>query len=209
MGGRSEGRLDRLAIAEPVDEAFVVRCLVPQRGRVRRIGGRSIGVGRQRRVVDRDRFGRILGLIERLGDDHRHRLADMAGAAVRQRQERRSGHCPAVAAPEHDLGRDRAVARGGVIGAGQHRQHARHDGGRGGVDRADVRMRMGRAQEMRAHRPRRGDVINIASAARQQPPILGPRDRIAYVERTHRASPDWRSGVAAPERSGLEWSDPG
>ena len=87
--GLGEGGIDRRLVADLVEERLVAGIVVPHRGRAgrqRRLGGDD---RRQRLVIDRDELGRVLRLVQRLGDDEGDGLADIAHALVRQNRLRR------------------------------------------------------------------------------------------------------------------------
>ena len=87
-----ERRFGRRAIAPLGGVRDVVRVLVPhaRRVRLRRLGNRCHR--RQRIVVHNDKFGCILRLRQRLGDHHRHRIADIARAIDHRRRTLRREH---------------------------------------------------------------------------------------------------------------------
>ena len=124
MGGLGECRLGRRAVAALGGVRDVVRIVVPhaRRIRFRRFGDRRHR--RQRLVVHDDEFGRVLRLRQRLGDHHRHRIADIACAIDDQRGTLRREHRRAVAllARHRRLRHGDAVVR--VVGAGVDRDHA-------------------------------------------------------------------------------------
>ncbi len=80
----AKAAVDSGAVADLVEERLVARVLVPDR---RRVGGkRSFGADhcRQWLVLDLDQFGSVLCLVQRLGDDERNRVPDIADAITRQ-----------------------------------------------------------------------------------------------------------------------------
>ena len=72
---------------------------------------RAIDHRRQRLDVERDRFGRILGLRDRLGDHAGDRIADEAHLVGRQRRARRVLDRRAVAALERQIAFEPAIGR--------------------------------------------------------------------------------------------------
>ena len=100
----------------------------------------------QRLVLDRDQLGRVLRLVQGLGDDEGDRIADIAHPLLRQQRLRADKGRRAVLLAARDQRPQRAEAAPLELGAGQHREHP----GRGarllGVDRDDPGMRMRRAQ---------------------------------------------------------------
>ena len=84
--GAGEGGIGLRLVADLAIDRDIVAAVVPHRSRARlhRIGGAHDR--RQRLVIDLDQLGRVLRLIERLGDHHRHRLADKVHRLVGHRQ---------------------------------------------------------------------------------------------------------------------------
>ena len=83
--GPGEGGIDRGLVAGLVEERLVARVLVPHRRRVRRRAPlrrvMTAGSGSYSIV---DQLGGVLCLVQRLGDDERDRVADIADAILRQ-----------------------------------------------------------------------------------------------------------------------------
>ena len=109
-GGLREPGVHGVAVAQLVDEALVVRCLIPQRRHRPGVGERGIDVGFQGIEVDKDRLGGIPRLRQSVGDHHRDRFADMDRPVDRERGEWRADHRRSVAGLEDELGLDRAEA---------------------------------------------------------------------------------------------------
>ncbi len=151
--GRGEGGLD-VAIGFADDGGLAA---------VRRVEGAD-GIGRrhddrQRLQLDEDQLLRIFGNIRVLGEDHRHRLADIAHHALRQDGltigfEFREPHLPEA---------DRRNAR--HIGAGPDRHHAGHRERVRRVDGADAGMRHAGAHHPHVQLTRHGDVGGEAPRA--------------------------------------------
>ena len=155
----------------------------------RRVGGeRGLGVddGRQLLVVDGDEGAGVFGLRARAGNDGGDRLALPAGALDRDGVLRR--RFDALEVGEHaDPGRDHLRE----LGAGDDRDHARGGLRRGGVDRLDARMGVGRAHERHMRHARQHDVAHILAAPLGEPPEIGTRHGapdigIRTVERSER-----------------------
>ncbi len=124
VGGAGEGGIGRRAVADPVDEAFVVRALVPDRWRFGAKRVDPLDHGGKRPVVDHDQLGGVLGGGERLSDDERHRIADEAGAVSYRRERRDKGRRSAPPLDRRADQRHVAEPVGGVIGPCQHHEHA-------------------------------------------------------------------------------------
>ena len=106
--GAGKRRVDRRLVADLVKEGFVAGVVVPHRRRAggeRRRGGDHRG---QRLVVDLDQLGRVLGLVQRVGDDEGDRVADIAHALLRKQRLRADKGRGAVAAPARHARQQRA-----------------------------------------------------------------------------------------------------
>ncbi len=79
-----KGVVNRGLVADLVKERLVPRVLLPNRRRIRRKRSFGADCRGQRLVADVDQFGRILCLVQRLGDDERNRISDIADATTRQ-----------------------------------------------------------------------------------------------------------------------------
>ena len=96
--------------------------------------------------------------------------------------------------------RERVV---GHVGAGQDQDHAGHRLRRARVDRADVGVGVGAAQDRHVGHPGQRDVVEVAALAGDEPGILDPLDRGAEHVGGHRMPPVTRSpaaGAPAPAR---------
>ena len=176
--GLERGAHRRLVAARPAEADVAGRGLVQLR-RAARLRGARVGDRRERLVVDGDALGGVGRRVARLRDHRRHRLADMADAAARQRVARRLRHLLSVTRaddPERPH-RQHAVRR--HVGAGEHRDDAGRGGCRRHVDRADAGMGMGRAHQHAVERARQLDVGDEFSAPEQEAPVLDPAQRRA------------------------------
>ncbi len=198
----------------------------------RRAGGQRVG-GRghrgQRLVVDDDELGAISRRLGRVRDHHRDRFADHAHPVLGQRRMRRDEDRRAVAVRETKLVRvrrdrrvgDRFEAVVGGIFTGEHGDHPRRLHGVGGLDAAEARVGVGRPHEAGVDLTRQGEVVAVASLARDEAPVLLARNGLADAlrrrggerpdERMHRAGQysAGATGHAARERMpGLRaWRD--
>ncbi len=102
--------------------------------------------GGDRRVIDGDALGGIERLFVRLGDDQRHRLADVPHLLLRQQRLRHE--CAALSGLDVGLdgGQQRPQAVLASVGGGEDRQNSRSSTGSTGIDRQDARMRVRRSQ---------------------------------------------------------------
>ena len=170
--GFGEGGVDRGLVADLPLVAGVGRRLVEQLGgsRLHRIG--RFDRRRQHAVVDLDQLGRVLGLVARLGDDDRDRVADMAHLAPGQHRVRRLDHGLAMLVGDQPAAGQAADPGGRQIGAGEDRDDAgcrqrlrRVDGAQGRVGvRAPEQIGVGLARTI--------DVVGIVTLAGQEAEIL-------------------------------------
>ena len=175
-----EGLGDLVLVAIVIVERDIVRHVIPD---LRRAGFRRVARGhhrRQRLDVERDRFGRVLGLRDRLGDHAGDRVADVTHFVAGERRPRRIADRRAIAALERQIAFEPAI--GGKIGRGQDREHARHGLGGGGVDAADDAMRVAAAHHHRIGLARPVDVVGVAALAAHQRRILGAQHGLADAE---------------------------
>ena len=183
--GAGERRLDRLLVAHVEVEEDIAGGGVPELrgvGLERPFDGRG---GGQKRDLERDGLRRVARLGEGLGDHHRHRIADMAHPPDRERRARRHVGRRSVAVLHRHRAGDLADAVGFEVGAGIDREHAGRAGYGGGVERGDLAMPRGRAQEHGIGLARRVVVVGVAPAAGEQARVLGSRDRLADPEFEH------------------------
>ncbi len=155
--------------------------------RIRLGGDAAVRHGGKRLVVHRDQGGCVLGQEPRLGDHHRHRLADEGDLVLGQHERRDVGR--QLRGPElqrQALGRQLRHQ----IGERQHRMHAGRPGGRAGVDAPDQRMGVRAPHERDVQHVRKAEVVDEAATALQQRKVLDPLDRLADVAgAVHTAGP--------------------
>ena len=183
--GAGKRGVGRLLVALGLDEADVAGAVVPNERHVRldRIAGRYDR--RQRLVIDFDQLGGVDRLIIGVGDDEGDVIANHAHAVFDQRRIARLVAGLAVAALEP--ARHGKIAKAGlfVVGAGQHREHARCGLRLGRIDGADARVRMRRAQHVAERHAGKRHVGDVAAAALDEAGILEARHRLTYGEFTH------------------------
>ena len=183
--GRFECGIDRLGVAEmPLIDRVVGRDVVDLRraGLLRR---RRIGDRGQHRVIDFDFLRGVARLRQRLSEHHRDRIADMAGLAVGERRMRRHFHRRAVLGMDHPAADQIADLVVGEVGAGEHRDHARHRGRRFGVDGFYRGMRVRGANEISVGLARAGDVVGVVALTRDEALIFFPAHRGADPGSAH------------------------
>ena len=174
-----EGGIGRGNVAVTPVQAEIARRLVGDERRVdgkRRCGRRH---RRKRRVIDRDQLGGILCLLSILGDDKRHRLADMAHLVAGQQRLRLEQEWLAGNRVGLGAGAQRRQTVVGGLRGGQCRQHAWRGAGCGSVDARDPRVRVWRAQHHRMREAVERDVVEVAAAPGDEAQILAPLGRVA------------------------------
>ena len=125
VGGLERGFRRALLAEVPLVDRVVRRDVMDQRRASRlRLGG--IGNSGQHLIIDLDVLGRVLGLVERLGDHHGDRVAHMVRLVGRDRRMRRHLHRRAVLRGDGPAANQVADLVVGQFLAGQDRDHARH-----------------------------------------------------------------------------------
>jgi hypothetical protein len=141
VGRALERRVDRVLVAMAPVVADIARHVV-----VHRCGGtvglRDVDDGGQFFVVDLDQLGRVLRLVDALGDDQRHLVAHVAHLALREHRVRRLLHRRAVLAVDQPAARQPADLRVGEVGAGEDHHDARRGLGLVELDGLDARVRV-------------------------------------------------------------------
>src|SRR5262249_35820315 len=111
---------------------------------------------------------------------------------------------PATLAPQTAGGRQVVPARGRPLGTGQHQQHAGSRLCRAGIDRADARMRVRRAQDAAVGHIGEVEIVDIAATAADEPRVLETRHRLTQRELAHSlllsSIAIWRYSKASSER---------
>ena len=182
-----EGGIGRRPVAHLEHVGDVVGAFVPD-GRAAGVGCRGRRGDRgQRIVVDRDQFGGVLRLRGGLGDDQRDRVADVAHAAAREAGVRRREHRRAVGAFALKRHRRRAETVRGDVVAGEDRKHAGRCDRSYGIDGADRRMRVRRAQDVGVRLAGQVHVVDEASLAAEEARVLEPLDGLTDAELAHAA----------------------
>ncbi len=190
--GLGEGFFGRLFVAAEMDEADVVGAIVPyqRRARLGRVPGRDYR--RQGIVIDVDKLGGVLGLIEGFGDDESDGIADAPDPVRHQGREVGHIHRRSVAPFAPAARRHIAVTRRRPVLAGEDAEHARRRLGLGNVDRGDLGVGVGRAQDVAERHAPQHDIVDIAPAALEQPRVLGPWNRLPKRVFTHYSFPALR-----------------
>ncbi len=178
MGGAGEGAVHRRRVAARPAEGDIARRVgvdglgLQQRGRRVRHRG-------QRRVGDIDQFGCIERRRRRLGQHHRHRLADMAHPPAGQRPARGLCHLRAVGETQPPQAAHRPDIVRRHVGAREHRRHAGQRPRRRRAAALDPRMGMRRAHEHGVQRARQREIGNEPPLTAQQPVVLLAQQRRA------------------------------
>ena len=163
--GLGKGGFGRRLVADRPIAAQIARHIVIE---LRRAGLYRLddpGHRRQDMVFDTDALGGVAGGRDAVGDDHRDRVADMQHLAARQQTVlRRLLHRVAVFPGDSSGAQDAVELVGGDVFAHEDRGDAGALHRLGRVDRDDLRMGMGRAQEHGMQPPWSHDVVDIAPA---------------------------------------------
>ena len=183
-----ERRFGRLLVAEmPLVDRVVRRDVMDQR-RALRLRLRRIGDRGQHLVIDLDLLARVLRLRQRLGDHHRDGVADVIRLLVGDRRMRRHLHRRAVLRRDRPAADQIADLVGREIGAGQHRDDARHALRFRAVDLPDLRVRVRRADEIDVGLARTIDVVGVLALAGDEPVVFLAADCRADPGRAHGVS---------------------
>ena len=189
MGGRCDGLVDGLQIADfPVIDLVARRVVVDLR-RTRFQGIDSAGDSRQDVVIDLDRLGGVTRLGLGVGDNDRHRIADIAHLLVRQRAPVAHIHRRTVLGVDHPAANQRTDPIRRHFGAGQNTDHARHLLRLGGIDALDHGVSMRRTDECRMFHARDGHVVRIAALASDESLVFLARHAGADAFHSHEILP--------------------
>ena len=116
---RREGRVRLRLVAEmPAVDRVVGGDVVDHRGALA-LRRRGVDLGGQHLIIDANGFRRVLRLAERLGDDDRDMVADIAHLALRQRRMGAGLHRRAVLRMDHPAADEAANLVGRDVIAGQ------------------------------------------------------------------------------------------
>ena len=185
VGCAHERRIDLRLVAGLVEIGLVARTIVVE---LRRILLERIARGhhgRPRRVIDSDALGCVAGDVERIGDHHRERIADMHGATDGDGRSRRLVHRAAVALLIGCQRGKRAQAVGTVVLASQHRVDAWRFQCFGRVDAADIGMRVRRAHDGGEQLIGELEIVEIAAISREQARVLASPYRLPNCKLAH------------------------
>ena len=183
--GAREGRVGRRLVAGLVEIRLVVRAIVVE---LRRAGLERLARRHHRgtrRVVHGHALGRVPRKIERVGDHHRHRIADMHRPADRDGGAERQGHRAAVALLVGRHRRHRAEAVGAIVLAGQHGVHAGHLQRGARIDAADVGVGVRRAHDRGVKLAGELEIVVVAPAAGEQARVFAPPHRLTDRKFAH------------------------
>jgi len=180
-----------VAALEPVGQ--VARRFVPEKRRPCGKRRRRIDHRRQGPVRDLDELGRITRLLPRIGNDKRHRVADVADPVARQGPARRHDHWRDC----RHLGdaRQGADAVRLEIGRGENAPHPRHRPRSRGIDAVYRGVSVRRAQHNPVQLIGHVDVIDIAAAPGEKPLVFEAAQRAPDMRLGHPAAPAERREV--------------
>ena len=173
---RERGFGGRLVADLPV-ERDVARRLAPDLRRAR--CERAIDRGDDRQIVDveLDQFSGVLRLQQRLGDDHRDRLADMAHAIHGHGRMRRIELRLAADVLSHPATGQITDTIGLQVCADEHVHDTRRGLGSRDIESLDDAMRHLGSQDVGLGLARADDVVGVATLAGDEPLVFDARDR--------------------------------
>ena len=182
MGRTGESGFRSGAVAAFGGVADVVGVVVPDARRIRIRRYRNVRDGCQGFVIHHHQFGGVLRLRQRFGDDHRHGIADIAGAVHHHRRPLRREHRRTVTLLARHVRLRHRYAIVHVVAAAVDGDYTGR--GRGGrcVNGPNQCVRVRRTDE---HAPRlaiEGLVVLVAPPASEQAHVFQPADRLANAE---------------------------
>jgi hypothetical protein len=195
--------LDRGGIAELPVVADIAGRLRPDLRRAGLQRRDDVDDRRLDRVIDRDLLSGVARLRQAVGDDHGHRVADMAHAVNREHRMRRLLHRRAVLRIDQPAAGQAADLVLGHVLAGVDGNDPRRLGRRARVDAAEFRVGVRAAQEIGVELARAVDVVGVGPLSGQEPVILAPQDRRADRSICHcrySAATPWGLGAGASPR---------
>jgi len=182
-----KGSLDGGEIAELPVVAEIARRLAVDLWRARLQRRDRFDGGRLLDIIDIHQLGRVAGLSQRFGDDHRHLVADIADPVDSQHRVRRLGHRRTVLGVDLPAARQTADTVGHHVLAGVYGDDARRPLRRRGVDRRDLRMGVRAAQDVGIELAWTIDVVGVGASPGKKSIILSPPDRRS--DRRHGLTP--------------------
>jgi hypothetical protein len=173
--GLGEGGIEVAPLVDALPGEIRARLVVEDRCVVaERLAG--VGHRRQRLVVHLDELGGVARGLTRGRDDRGDRLADEAGLADREAEV-------AKVRPGRRGDLEEGVGQEGDLVPGQRPEHARVLERLRDVDRAELRVRVGRADEVDVAHVVAPDVVHEHALALDEPPVLLARNALACVAR--------------------------
>ena len=168
----SEGGIHLGLVAGLVEIGLVIRATVVELRRVWRERVACRYDSGPRLILDNNAFGSISRLLERIGDNHRDRVADVHDAVERNRRPRRQEHRAAAAPLVGRHRRQRAEAITAIVCPSEHGMDARHLERLARVDAGDVGMGMRRAHDSGMELIGEFEIVEKAALPPQQARIL-------------------------------------
>ncbi len=194
--------VDGGAIADlPIVDQVVGRLRVKLRC-VRLQRFRGIDDGGQLLPVDGDRIGGVARLAARPRHDDRDGLADIAHRVGGERRIGAHIHGASVLRRDRPTADQVADAVSGELRAGEHLDHARHLGRGGGVDLADLGVRVRRANERPVAHARHAHVVGVAAAAGDEALVFLADNACANSFNAHRLPPSISFARPSPRGGG-------
>ena len=192
LGGLGEGRVVGRLVAELPIVAGIRGSLVPNErcSRLERVRDRDDG--RQLLVAHLDELGRIARLGAALRDHDGDLVAHVSHPVGDECGVRRLDHRRAVLVVDKPAARQPVHLVADKIGPREDRDHARRLRRLGDAELLDLRVRVGRAQDVGVGLIWTTDVVGVVAAARQEPGVLFAQYARANAGVGHVTSPSWR-----------------
>ena len=201
MGGLRPYPVEGPRVPGPGDEGLVRGTAIPHQRGIRVPRPRRAGDRIERPVIHPDELRRIPG--DRLGpgDDHDHRLADMAGPVGGQGGTGRHPHRRSVAPDRALAAAEDAEAVRRIVLTREHAENARDRPRRRRIDGQDQGVGVRRTHERRVRGVGRSPVIEEQPAPGQEPAVLAALYRSACRGRLHRLPAGHRASANSPRIS--------
>src|SRR6266403_5029897 len=195
--------LERTVCLRPVSDLehvrHVVGTFIPNGWRGRRHCEVARRDCRHRRVAHVDQFHGILGLIQRIGHDHRDRISDVSDACLCKTWMSPPEHRRAVWARSFEGDSRTAQTIRCPVRGDEDADDAGSIAGIFKFDRLDRSMRMGRPQEASVSLTWKSPIRDVRAPSAQQTPVFEAAQRLANPERPHEGS------FVSPSRSDSRW----
>jgi hypothetical protein len=177
---RSNARATAARVARLPHERDVVRRLIPHRRRAGLRGLHGCGHRGQRLVLDEHQRRPVGCLGGSLRDDQRDGITHVAHAVSREGRSGRDECGGPVAPLASGIARQRPEPVSGVVGAGEHEDHASRCRGRRHVDGTNARVSVRRAHDDGVRLARQIHVVRVAAQALHEVGIFEATDGLSH-----------------------------